>query len=290
MRTDIKDWKQEHLIWYIELIVHAMDADDDITSAEMEILAKACRLLKSTGERERIVKLLESEKPPVGIPPAELSQQDLAWVFTQVVAVFIADFDFSREEDEFLSHLSWLFNLSDHYFEKLLAWAKEGFKWKQSLLEIFKEEQLPEDFAPEFIVPLHLFNSEQTMWYAEMIVSAIVIDEVITDDELVLFKMVVSFVREKENNQKLLSALRNRQMPKMHPPQGIEEATLKRVLIEIINHFIFNNEQGDSEQAFVKELSEATKLSSETLALSLQWWREGIAWLSHADQLIKEVS
>ncbi len=290
MRTELKDWKQEHLIWYIELIVHAMDADDDITSAEMEILAKACRHLKSKPERERIVKLLESEKPPVGIPPEELSPEDLSWVFTQIVAVFIADFDFSKEEDEFLSHLSWLFNFSDDYFAQLLDWCNQGFAWKKSLLEIFKEEQRSDDFAPEFIVPLHQFNAEQTMWYAEMIVSAIVVDDVITDDELELFKMVISFVRNRENNQTLLAALRSRQMPKMHPPTGIETATLKRVLIEIINHFIFNNEQGVEEEVFVKQLVEATELSPETLALSMQWWRAGVAWLNHANQLIGKVS
>ncbi|MDX2471085.1 MAG: hypothetical protein QNL04_10975 [SAR324 cluster bacterium] len=281
----LKQWSQAQVIWYIEVVIHAIDADGVVAPIEMEYLSNLFVHVEDSTMRMRLRMIIEdSERPSIKSPP-EISKKGLAWAFTEIAALMIADFDFDQKEQAFLQELATLMGLNEKFIPYLIKWALQGHAWQQSRIALL-EVKPDEDGNYSLQVPLMSFDTEQRLWYAQILVNSIVIDGKIDNDEIEMFKGVLGFVEDNLQKENLLKHVKRKVRPTLYAPKGIDESVLKLVLFEVLTHFVMQNQMHDKEKIFIRQLGNILLLPDDLTEKAILWWSEGVNWRRKVPALI----
>ncbi len=267
------------------MVIHAIDADGVVAPIEMEYLSQLFVHVEDSTMRVRLRMIIEdSERPKIKTPP-HLSKKALAWVFTEVAALMIADFDFDEKEQAFLLGLARLMGLDEKFIPYLLKWAMQGYAWQQSRIAILRIEA---DEEGNYIlqVPIMNFDAEQRLWYGQVLVNAIVIDGKIDKEELEMFKGILSFIGNNLQKENLLKYVQRKIRPSLYAPKGVDEATLRLVIFEVLNHFVMQNQMHEKEQIFIRQLGNILLLPDDLTDKAIAWWKEGVNWRMKVPALI----
>ncbi len=293
MQIPIYNWSQEKVIWFVELLILAVKADNEITVTEMNFLVKYFAFVKDLNDKKRLLEALKSGGLKLQ-EPTNFGDSELAWIYTELVSVLISDFDFAEQERDFLAQVSEAFGFSNDYYHKIVIWCEEGLAWKYSKLALIesneksnKKEGEETEKLSNLAVPVNLMDQAQKFWYAQILVHTIVIDGVIDKEEMTLFKMVIGFVQDKQETMKLMTFLKYKEKPRLYHPNNLDETLKLRVFLEVINHFVTNSQNEEREKVFVNQLAGVCELSHESLKKGLEIWEDGILWHRAGERLIE---
>jgi len=288
MLLNLKKWPESHVIWFAELVVHAIVVDDYISPVEMDYLSRIVCAIESDEEKDRLFKMVESkEKRPLAAPPG-LSSELKGIIFTELAALMIADLDFDKSEQVFMVELAQTFGFSRPYTEKLMAWCMQGYTWKRVQMNLLGIQNA-RDYESVPFVPLDEFNADQRLWYAEVCINTIIVDGKITPDELALIRTTLGFIENNVQKDTLLHYLKNRLHPKLQAPHGISEKTLQIVYFEVITHFVLQYQGGEKDRLFTRNLARVCQFQNELILKADKWWQMGLSWRRYSLILIKNV-
>ena len=290
MRRAVNYWEQNQITWYLEIIIHAINADHEINPTELDFFSSALKLISDHDERKRLLGLLESETTELKPAPG-LSQEELAWVLTQVALLLISDYSFTQEESDILAEFSHTFGFSDAFFTLVMDWCNQGLEWKKKQVELIEGEyKASAEIPPDVAVPIYIMDQDQLIWYAKVLVTMIVIDGVVDQEEVDLFKKVIVFVKDKAEMAQLLTCLKKKTKPTLHRPPKTSEGILKRIFISAITHFSFNEQFDENEKTFIKQLAGACEFSHQFMTEATDFWDDGKNWVHQGEKLISRVN
>ncbi|MDX2470619.1 MAG: hypothetical protein QNL04_08590 [SAR324 cluster bacterium] len=289
MRRPAKYWDQKQISWYVETLIHAMNADHVINSTEMDFFYRALQLVEEPSEKKRLVKILEEEtselKRTLGLKLVEYG-----WIFNQLVMLLISDYSFTEEESKLLEDFAKVVGLKDDYFTQAMQWCDAGLTWKTKQLELVEgHQEVSNEYPPDISVPIFLMEQPQLLWYAKVLVTTIVVDGIVDKNEIDIFKRVIGFIKDKKEMAQLIVCLKKKIKPALYHPQDISDGILHRIFVEVITHFTMNQEYGEQEVTFVKQLAGVCGFSHDFVKAGMDLWREGRDWAALGERLILQL-
>jgi len=290
MFAKLLKWNSSQITWYLELLIRAIGSDRSVSATEMQLISQVFRYLKVDGERKRLMQMLENEAQPESplVTPPDLSGSELGAAFADVALLLIADCEYSDDERLYLENLARSFGFAERFFNGLMEWVAQGFHWKQGQLELVRQCVPEGEHLTEAITPVHLLNSEQKLWYAEVLLSAILADGVVEQDEVYLLKTLLGWIESPVDKNRLVELAKARQKPPLSRPQGIKPSILQLIYLEVLYHFVFNGLFGEKEREFAKQLATACQLSDSFVEKGYEWWHEGVEWKKGANMLLNQ--
>ena len=289
MRRPVKFWDPKQISWYVETIIHGMNADHVINTTEMDFFYRALKLVEEPMEKKRLVKLLEEEKSELK-RTLGLKLVEYGWVFNQLILLLISDFSFTEEESKLLEDFAKIVGIKEDYYDKAMQWCDAGLTWKNKQLELVEgHQEVDKEFPPDISVPIFIMEQPQLLWYAKVLVTTIVVDGIVDQNEIDIFKSVIGFIKEKKEMAQLIVCLKKKIKPALYPPQGISEGILQRIFVQVITHFTLNQEYGELELTFVKQLAGVCGFSDDFMKAGMELWDEGRAWVSRGERLILQL-
>ena len=196
MSVPVQHLTPDQRVWYAQLVIAAILADDEIDMSEMEFMKQVLTIVTDPAEKKKLMESIGHKKSPPLVDPPKIKNDILAAVFIELVLIMISDLDFDEKEKDFLKEVADRFSLADHYFLAVMKWGNQGLEWKASQDDLFRK--LPDNFQ----VPIEQLTALQKLWYAQTLVSSIMCDGVIDKEEVSFIKMASSFVEDPKEKQK----------------------------------------------------------------------------------------
>lgn len=280
MSVPVQNLTNEQKVWYAQLVVAAILADNQIDMSETEFLKQVLTIVNDPQEKKKLLMYIGQKKAPPLSEPTEIKKETLAAIFIELVLIMISDLDFDEKEKSFLKNVANVFNLADHYFLAVMRWGAAGLDWKGSQEELFPS--LPKNFQ----VPLDQLNAAQKLWYAQTLISSIMCDGVIDKEEVSFIKMASSFIEDPKEKQKLMAFVKNKMVPPMTAPLGIPPGILGQIYIDVMMTISADENISYKEQAFLKQLASFCDFSDEKYNEILEWSNKGITWKQDKNNLI----
>jgi len=125
MRTQIHKLNEEQQTWYSFLIATAVKADKEVDQSEIDFIILTLHFLDAPAQK-KIKSYLNSPGifPNLDIVPKGLSKEQLALIYTELIAIVVSDGRLTTSEKSFLKSVSEWFGFSKVYFGKMLQWAE----------------------------------------------------------------------------------------------------------------------------------------------------------------------
>jgi uncharacterized protein (DUF2225 family)/uncharacterized membrane protein YebE (DUF533 family) len=283
MSVPVQNLTNDQKVWYAQLVVAAILADNEIDMSEMEFLKQVLTIVNDPQEKKNLMTFIGHKKAPPLSEPSEIKKETLAAIFIELVLIMISDLDFDDKEKAFLKKVAKVFNLADRYFLAVMRWGVEGLEWKGSQEELFPS--LPKNFQ----VPLDQLNSAQKLWYAQALISSIMCDGVIDKEEVSFIKMASSFIDDPKEKQKLMAFVKNKMVPPMKAPPNIPPGILGQIYIDVMMTISADENISYKEQAFLKQLADFCDFSKGKYDEILGWSNKGITWKQDKNNLIAKI-
>ena len=284
MTAPVHNLSQEQKMWYAELVIAAIVADNEISLSEIKFLKQVMGLISDMDQKKKLLTYVSSKKAPTLSPPDNINNDILAAIYIELILIMISDLDFAIQERDFLSRISDLFNFSESYFDTLMEWAEKGLKWKkdQRLLLISESDELG--------VPLKRMNSDQRRWYANIMIATILLDRSIDEFEIELLKTAISVVDDQNSQKELLSYIKNKMCPPIKPPPDSEMDILIAIITELLLLISADENVTYQEQAHLRRIAECCEFPEDKFDSMLDWCNEGVEWKRSKTRLIKQVN
>lgn len=135
-------------------------------------------------------------------------------------------------------------------------------------------------------VPFKALTQSQRVWYAEMIISAVLADGEISQPETEFIKDIVRLVKKPEDKQDLMTRLASKRPPPISRPSGVPPHVLAAVFLELVLVLISDAELTESETRFLEETACIFRFSDAYLKSLMDWTMEGLAWKRKQGSLI----
>lgn len=286
MSVPVNMLKPEQRFWYAQLVVAAILADGEIDASEVEFLRGVIGMIKEPVARQALMGHIEAKSPPpVQEPPSSIPDQILAAIFTELILICISDVDFADEERAFLDEVAGVMGFTAAYHKMLLAWLDEGLRWKRAQSELLP----PASGFTIGQVPIDQFSAEQRFWYAQLMITCIMLDGKLDQMELEFMKMAIGFVPEKADKLKLMSYVKNKMSPPLVPPPDFPREILVLIFLNVIQIVSADESISYTEQTFLKELADHCGFEADLLARLLSWCNQGVSWKANKNGLIQRV-
>ena len=270
--------------WFANLLIHAIWADGKIVLSEFESLQRLIGLFKSLENRTQLMRHLENNQgEPIVLPP-DLDRKLLPQVYLEVLNFSISDWDLAEEERNFLETLSNQFGFAKSFQYTLMQWAEEGLRWQEDQRLLVPREVTLKN--PR--VPLHQMTDQQKVWYAEVLVSVVMIDGIVDPMEIKLLRTALSFVAEEKEKKRLLAFIKNRMRPSLlSPPPGLEMEVIYLIFFEVLRVMSLNDELANKEMIFIGDYIKACNLPASLEDRTLVWCKRGTTWRQKRKSLAK---
>lgn len=282
MSIPVHSLNREQRKWYAQTVIGAILADDEISPSEIDFLKQVIAVVDHPEEKKELMQMISSKKRPALTEPPGISNEILSAIFIELSLIMISDLDFADKEKEFLKEVAELFRFENSYFIELMNWAEEGLQWKESQRQLLSDGGGVENTQ----VPVDKLNGEQKKWYAETLISTILLDRVVDEAETSFLKAAVSFVNDRKQQQKLLGYVRNKMSPPLQKPPAFPQNILVLIFIEIMRIVSADETMSYAEHAHLKQISDLCGFSAALYDKLLAWCNRGISWMQNKNPLI----
>jgi len=283
MSVPVHTLNPEQKVWYANVVIAAILADDEISPSEVDFLKQVIVIVENPAKKKELMAMISAKNKPEITPPKGISNEILAAIFIELMLIMISDLDFADDEKDFLKNTADLFKFEKSYFIELMRWAEEGLDWKTSQQYLLSDSERIENFQ----VPIAKMNSAQRKWYSQTLISTIMLDGAVDSSELSFLKAAVSFVDNRKDQMELMGYVRNKMAPRLiAPPAGIPEFMLTIIFIEIIKLVSADESLSYSEQAHLKQISDLSGFSPSQYEKLIDWCNTGISWMQNKNPLI----
>jgi len=99
-------------------------------------------------------------------------------------------------------------------------------------------------------VPVQTLNKEQRVWYANLVISAILADDEISPSEVDFLKQVIVIVSDPEKKKELMQRISLKKKFPLTEPPGFAKEILAAIFIELSLIMISDLDFADDEKAF----------------------------------------
>ncbi|NQU62927.1 MAG: hypothetical protein HQ517_01390, partial [SAR324 cluster bacterium] len=282
MSVPVHTLNKEQKVWYANLVISAILADDEISPSEVDFLKQVISIVSDLATKKELMSRISSKKNfPLSEPPG-LPKEILAAIFVELSLIMISDLDFADDEKAFLKKVANLFRFEKSYFLELMRWAEEGLAWKISQQDLLSGGESIENFQ----VSLGQLNSEQRKWYAQALIATIMLDGAIDEMEMSFLKAAVSFVDQKKDQMELMGYVRNKMAPRLIAPPEMPEPVLVYIFIEVIRIVSADESLSYAEQAHLQQISDLCSFSKDQFEKCIAWCNRGISWMQNKNPLI----
>ncbi len=282
MSVPVQSLNKEQRVWYADLVISAILADNEISPSEVDFLKQVISIVPDAAKKKELMLRISSKKASELTPPPSLPNEILAAIFVELILIMISDLDFADDEKEFLKTVADLFQFEKAYFRDLMRWGTEGLEWKNSQQDLIAGGETIENFQ----AAMGKLNSEQRKWYAQALIATIMLDGAIDEMELSFLKAAVSLVDNKKDQMELMGYVRNKMSPRLNRPPEMSEAILVHIFIEIIRIVSADENLSYAEHAHLKQISDLCGFSNEQFEKCIAWCNRGLSWMQNKNPLI----
>ncbi|MBU2647471.1 hypothetical protein KKI24_22380, partial [bacterium] len=99
-------------------------------------------------------------------------------------------------------------------------------------------------------VPVHTLNKEQRVWYADLVISAILADNEISPSEVDFLKQVIAIVPEANKKKELMQRISSKKKAELTAPTGMSKEILAAIFVELMLIMISDLDFADDEKVF----------------------------------------
>ena len=268
--------------WYARMVVAAILADGQISQPETEFIKQIAGFVSDPIEKQELLKCIATKSSPAITKPSGMLPEMLAATFIELSLILISDLEFTATEQKFLNDLGVLYGFTKNYYQQLLSWVEEGLAWKhgQYLLVALSGDK------NGLQVPLVELNQKQRMWYAQTLISTIMLDGQLEVGEVSFLKMAVSFVDNPQLKNRLINYISNRDRPPLEKPPQVSKSILIRIFIEVMLIVSADETLEYREIVHLQRLSELCGFSKELYERLIGWCQQGIQWKQSKNPLI----
>lgn len=282
MSVPVQTLNKEQRVWYADLVISAILADNEISPSEVDFLKQVIAIVPDAAKKKELMQRISSKKQSQLTAPPGVSNEILAAIFIELMLIMISDLDFAEDEKEWLQTVADLFQFDKGYFRELMRWAEQGLEWKNSQQDLLSGGDNIENFQ----VSLGQLNAEQRRWYAQALIATIMLDGAIDEMELSFLKAAVSFVDSKKDQMELMGYVRNKMAPPLKRPPEMPEAVLVYIFVEIIRIVSADEALSYAEHAHLKQISDLCGFDNDKFEKCIAWCNEGISWMQNKNPLI----
>lgn len=285
MSVPVQKLNREQRIWYAKFVIGAILADEEITPSEIDFLKQVISVVDSPDEKKKLMQQISMKKRPPLTPPDGIPKDILAAIYIELVLIMISDLDFAQKEKAFLKEVADLFNFSGFYAQELIEWGEKGLQWKKAQAYLISEDGEIDDFR----IPLDKLTPEQRKWYAQLLISTIMLDGLVEDTELQFLKAAMSLVSSKKDQQQLIGYVRNKMAPPITDPPDIPDEILVKIFCEVILIVSADESLSYKEQGHLTHIANVCGFSPAFQEKALSWCNQGIAWKQSKNTLISNI-
>ncbi|MDH5561384.1 MAG: TerB family tellurite resistance protein [Deltaproteobacteria bacterium] len=283
--SKLAELNQDQKIWYAELLINTILADDLIRPSEIQFMKDIIGFIDSESERNRLITILKkSQKPKLRLPD-KIDKTILAQIYVELIEICISDLELAEGEKKLLSTVSNLFYFSDTYFIQTMKWLEDGLNWKNSQLEIINKKANEQNM----IVSLDSLNTEQKKWYIDVMVSSLMVAGIRDKKEKNLLKIMLSSATSQQEQILLKHHVLLKHRPPMKIPPAIHQEIINQMFVEIILIFITYGTLSYMEQQHIKQLSDICRMPTQIYSKIMDWATVGALWRKRRQSLIDDV-
>jgi len=283
MTVPVENLSRTQKLWYGNLVLAAILADEEINVSEVDFLKQVIALVDPQ-DRPSLMKMLEAKKmPPLMAPSNDMGSEILAAIYLELILIVISDMDYAKEEEEFLNKVAELFSFTTNYKLSLHRWLEEGLKWKLA------QSKLIPGGSSMTSVPLKELNGDQKKWYATTLISTILLDGRVDQMEMSFLKMAISFLDEKKDQAELMAYVKNKMCPTIKSPPGMSNDILTLIFIEVLLIVSADETISFTEQKHLQGISDQCNFDRAHFDSLLNWCNRGVQWKNSKNSLIAKV-
>ena len=274
MKSLMKALTPNQQLWFANLVIHAVWADGRIALSEFENFQRLLSLLKSFEQKQDLLQRLENHQVEAVTLLPDLDPSLLPIVYLEVLNFAICDWDLAQEEQDFLSELADIFHFDQVYQASVMQWAQEGMRWQED-----QQLLLPRDLSltePRFSVDQ--LNEHQKRWYAEVLISSVMIEGLEGEVEVSLLQKALDFVEDPLVKQQLLAYVRANQSPILVTPVNIPPLIVYQALFEVLQVFTLSDELSARGVEYIGTYIEVCNLAPGLKERAILWCTKGILW------------
>jgi uncharacterized tellurite resistance protein B-like protein len=114
-------------------------------------------------------------------------------------------------------------------------------------------------------VPVHTLNKEQRVWYANLVISAILADDEISPSEVDFLKQVIVIVSDPEKKKELMARISSKKKSPMTEPPNVAKEILAAIFIELSLIMISDLDFAEDEKAFLKTVADLFRFEKTSI-------------------------
>ncbi|MBU2512078.1 DUF2225 domain-containing protein [bacterium] len=283
MSIPIHLFSEDQKSWYARFIVAAILADNEISIPEVEYIRYVMNIVSDPMERSYLIESIRNRSIPELERPKSLQTGQLVIVFIELILIMISDFELLDLERKFLETVSKLFGFPDSLYQKMINWGEEGLKWKN-----FRRFMVTEKEADPYLkVPLDKFSEEQKFWYAKALISAIICDGNVDENEIRFVNKAVSIVEDADRQKQLMGYVSNKMVPTIDHPPEIPHVVLVLIFMEMLLIVSADESLSVIEMSYLRRFAETCGFSEEQYSKMMTWCQQGIQWKNSKSKFIK---
>jgi len=128
-------------------------------------------------------------------------------------------------------------------------------------------------------VPAHSLNPSQRLWYARMVVAAILADGQIDVAEVEFIKQVISIIEDPKSKTAILKLIETKQAPPIEPPpQSTPDQLLAAIYLELVLICLADSDFNSDERFFLKQVATSLEFTDSYIKKVELWLEEGLDW------------
>ncbi|MDX2470451.1 MAG: hypothetical protein QNL04_07740 [SAR324 cluster bacterium] len=127
-------------------------------------------------------------------------------------------------------------------------------------------------------VPVNSLKEDQKLWYANLVLSAILADGEINLSEIDFLKQILQIIAAPQDKASLMLSIEKKTMPPLTPPPNIPNQLLAAMFMELILIIISDIDYDDGEKAFLEKVADIFKFTKSYQKELFDWLGEGLEW------------
>ena len=134
-------------------------------------------------------------------------------------------------------------------------------------------------------VPVQNLTNNQKVWYAHLVVAAILADDEIDMSETEFLKQVLTVVNDPHEKKKLMTFIGQKKSPPLTEPSDVKNETLAAIFIELVLIMISDLDFDTKEKDFLKSVANLFNLADNYYLAVIRWGMEGLEWKGSQEEL-----
>ncbi len=127
-------------------------------------------------------------------------------------------------------------------------------------------------------VPVNTLKDDQKLWYANLVLSAILADGEINLSEIDFLKQILQIIASPQDKASLMLSIEKKVMPPLTPPPNIPPQLLAAMFMELILIIISDIDYDEGEKAFLESVADLFKFTRNYKKELFDWLEEGLDW------------